>query len=125
MVNNGEFHGMTLGIYHLLMTDIAMENPPIYTMAIVQQGDSAMSINFGDPMSMKKIYIPSGPLVMTNSSPWNIPHKKWRFIAGKIPQQNMVRNMVLTYVHFRILKFPLIHGMNGLWAYIVVLLSIK
>ena len=22
--------------------------------------------NFGDPMSMKKIYIPSGPLVMTN-----------------------------------------------------------
>ena len=62
MVNNGEFHGMTLGIYHLLMTDIAMENPPIYTMAIVQQGDSAMSINFGDPMSMKKIYTlwPSG-----------------------------------------------------------------
>jgi hypothetical protein len=31
----GEFHGMRLGIYHLLMTDIAMENPPIYTMAIV------------------------------------------------------------------------------------------
>ena len=55
--------------------------------------------------------------VVLRQNPMGIPdfrNEKYKaYFSGlckRISPQNMARNMVLTYLHFRILKFPLIMG---------------